>query len=150
MRAVVQKVSRCRVRSEGAPCAEIEKGLVVFLGVRQEDTSEDGAYLADKIANLRIFEDEAGKMNLSVKDVGGKVVSVSQFTLYGDCRHGRRPSFTKAAKAEAANVLYEAFNAQLREQGLEVECGVFQTNMQVELVNEGPVTMLLDSERVIG
>jgi len=149
MRAVVQRVKRCSVLSNGEKCADIAQGLLVLLGVTHEDTQKDCDYLAEKIANLRIFEDDAGKMNRSVKDVGGEIVSVSQFTLYGDCKHGRRPSFTNAAKAEEANLLYEVFNESLRKEGLQVQTGVFQTDMQVELVNDGPVTMLLDSEKII-
>ena len=148
MRAVVQRVKQCAVTSNGVPCAEIAQGLTVFLGVTHSDTETDVKYLAEKIANLRIFEDAEGKMNLSVKDVGGKIASISQFTLYGDCRKGRRPSFTEAARPEFANELYEKFNEALRLDGLEVQTGVFQTDMQVALVNDGPVTMLLDSSRL--
>lgn len=148
MRAVVQRVKKAAVSSEGTPCGEIEQGLVVFLGVTHTDTEKDAAYLAEKIVNLRIFEDNEGKLNLSVKDIKGKIMSVSQFTLYGDCRKGRRPSFTEAARPETANELYEKFNAALQEQGVEIATGVFQTEMQVALVNDGPVTMLLDSSRL--
>lgn len=147
MRAVVQKVKNAQVLSEGKLSGEIGQGLVIFLGVTHDDTEEDAKYLAEKIANLRIFEDSDDKLNLSVQDVGGEIMSVSQFTLYGDCRKGRRPSFTQAAKPEWANELYERFNDYLRKEGLNVATGVFQTQMEVSLVNDGPVTMLLDSKR---
>ena len=147
MRAVVQKVKKAQVLSEGKLSGEIGQGLVVFLGVTHDDTEEDAKYLAEKIANLRIFEDSEDKLNLSVQDVGGEIMNVSQFTLYGDCRKGRRPSFTQAAKPERANELYEQFNDYLRKEGLNVATGVFQTQMEVSLVNDGPVTMLLDSKR---
>lgn len=147
MRAVVQRVCEARVEVEGNTIGAINGGLLVFLGVTHADTENDAKYLAEKIAGLRIFEDEAGKMNLSVQDVGGSVLSVSQFTLYGDCRRGRRPSFTEAAGAEQGQVLYEAFNNALRAQGLAVETGQFQAHMAVSLVNDGPVTMLLDSTK---
>lgn len=148
MRAVVQRVSKASVDSEGVRCGNIEQGLVILLGVTHTDTEKDAEYLAEKIANLRIFEDNEGKLNLSVKDINGKVMSVSQFTLYGDCRKGRRPSFTQAARPEMANELYEKFNSYLLKEGLEVVTGVFQTEMQVALINDGPVTMLLDSEKL--
>ena len=147
MRAVVQRVCEARVEVEGNTIGATSGGLLVFLGVTHADTENDAKYLAEKIAGLRIFEDEAGKMNLSVQDVGGSVLSVSQFTLYGDCRRGRRPSFTEAAGAEQGQVLYEAFNNALRAQGLAVETGQFQAHMAVSLVNDGPVTMLLDSTK---
>ena len=147
MRAVVQKVKKAQVLSEGKLSGEIGQGLVVFLGVTHDDTEDDAKYLAEKVANLRIFKDSEDKLNLSVQDVGGEIMSVSQFTLYGDCRKGRRPSFTQAAKPERANELYEQFNDYLRKEGLNVATGVFQTQMEVSLVNDGPVTMLLDSKR---
>ena len=147
MRAVVQRVCEARVEVEGNTIGTINGGLLIFLGVTHADTENDAKYLAEKIAGLRIFEDEAGKMNLSVQDVGGSVLSVSQFTLYGDCRRGRRPSFTEAAGAEQGQMLYEAFNNALRAQGLAVETGQFQAHMAVSLVNDGPVTMLLDSTK---
>lgn len=148
MRAVVQKVSRSSVISCGTPTGQIGQGLLVLLGVTHDDTEADARYLAEKIANLRIFEDDAEKLNLSVKDVGGAVLSVSQFTLYGDCRRGRRPSFTEAARPEAASALYEQFNQFLVAEGVPVETGRFQTHMEVELVNDGPVTLLLDSRKI--
>lgn len=148
MRAVVQRVNKASVDSEGVRCGKIEQGLVILLGVTHTDTEKDAEYLAEKIANLRIFEDNEGKLNLSVKDINGKVMSVSQFTLYGDCRKGRRPSFTQAARPEQANELYEKFNSYLLKEGLEIVTGVFQTEMQVALINDGPVTMLLDSEKL--
>ena len=147
MWAVVQKVKKAQVLSEGKLSGEIGQVLVVFLGVTHDDTEDDAKYLAEKVANLRIFEDSEDKLNLSVQDVGGEIMSVSQFTLYGDCRKGRRPSFTQAAKPERANELYEQFNDYLRKEGLNVATGVFQTQMEVSLVNDGPVTMLLDSKR---
>lgn len=147
MRAVVQKVSQCQVVAEQETVGSIGSGLMVLLGVTQEDTSEDAYYLAEKIAHLRIFEDDEEKLNLSVKDVQGAILTVSQFTLYGDCRKGRRPSFTAAARPEQANELYEQFNQYLRDAGLMVETGRFQTHMQVSLVNDGPVTLLLDSRK---
>ena len=148
MRAVVQRVKNASVSSEGTQCGAIEQGLVVLLGVTHTDTEKDAAYLAEKVVNLRIFEDNEGKLNLSVKDIGGKIMSVSQFTLYGDCRKGRRPGFTEAARPEMANELYEKFNAELKNQGMEIATGVFQTDMQVSLVNDGPITMLLDSGKL--
>lgn len=120
----------------------------MFLGVKVGDTEEDAWYLAEKIAGLRVFPDREGKMNLSVQDTGGRVLVVSQFTLYGDCRKGRRPSFSEAAPAEEAEKLYQSFVEALKKQGLEVACGQFQAYMQVELVNDGPVTLLLDSNRL--
>jgi len=147
MRAVVQRVSRARVTVEGRVTGEIGSGLVALVGVGSADTEQDARWLADKIAELRVFEDDAGKMNRSLAEAGGATLAVSQFTLYGDCRKGRRPSFDRAARPEQARALYEKFVAFLRERGLRVEEGVFQAMMQVELVNDGPVTLLLDSER---
>lgn len=148
MRAVVQRVARASVTVEGKKVGAIGKGLLVLLGVTKGDTDQDAAYLASKIAGLRIFEDENDKMNLSVKDVGGSVLSVSQFTLYGDCRHGRRPSFTEAAAGDEARRLYECFNAALAKEGLAPQTGQFQAHMEVSLVNDGPVTMLIDSAKL--
>ncbi len=148
MRAVVQRVSRAQVTVADELTGAVNKGLLVLVGVTEGDTEKDAQYLADKVTGLRIFEDENGKMNLSVKDVGGEILSVSQFTLYGDCRKGKRPSFDKAARPEAANLLYEKFNELCRQQGVQVETGVFRSHMQVELVNDGPVTILLDSSKL--
>jgi D-tyrosyl-tRNA(Tyr) deacylase len=145
MRAVVQRVSRAKVTVNGWTAGEIGWGLLVLLGVGQTDTEADAAYLSEKVAGLRIFEDEDGKMNRSVRDVGGSVLVVSQFTLYGDVRRGKRPSFDEAAAPEAARRLYELFVQRIQAAGLRCETGRFQEMMQVELVNEGPVTILLDS-----
>jgi D-tyrosyl-tRNA(Tyr) deacylase len=147
MRAVVQRVSRASVAIAGEPAGQIGLGLLVLLGVGQDDTQSDAAYLAEKIATLRIFEDGQGKMNLSVLDAGGAVLAVSQFTLYGDARGGRRPSFISAARPEQAEPLYEHFVARIRSTGLRCETGRFQQMMSVEIVNEGPVTILLDSKK---
>lgn len=148
MRAVVQRVVKADVTVEEKVTGAIEKGLMVLLGVEDEDEEADAVYLADKIAGLRIFEDEDGKMNLSVKDVGGDLLAVSQFTLFGDCRKGKRPSFTKAARPEKANALYRKFVALCQEQELHVEEGIFQAEMLVRIYNDGPVTILLDSKKV--
>ena len=145
MRAVVQRVSRARVAVDGNTTGEIGLGLLVLLGVGQADAEADVAYLAEKISGLRIFEDAQGKMNRNLQDVGGSVLAVSQFTLYGDVRRGRRPSFDAAASPEKARQLYELFVEKIRGAGLLCETGRFQEMMQVELVNEGPVTILLDS-----
>jgi D-aminoacyl-tRNA deacylase len=149
MRVVVQRVSEARVVIDGAVTGSIASGLMVLLGVGQGDTEKDADYLADKIAGLRIFPDEAGKMNRSVADCGGALLVVSQFTLYGDCRKGRRPGFDQAAAPQHANRLYEYFVAQARARGLRVETGVFQATMAVHLVNDGPVTLILDSSRIL-
>jgi D-tyrosyl-tRNA(Tyr) deacylase len=148
VRAVVQRVSSARVEVEGEVTGSIDRGLLVLLGVGQGDTEKQAQWLADKIAGLRIFEDDAGKMNLSVQDIGGSVLVVSQFTLYGDCRKGRRPSFTEAAPPDLADRLYQAFVSHLRSLGIPAETGVFQAKMKVHLVNDGPVTILLDTEQV--
>ena len=145
MRAVVERVSRAKVTVNGWISGEIGMGLLVLLGVGQEDTDTDANYLAEKIAGLRIFEDHDGKMNRSVQEVGGSVLAVSQFTLFGDVRRGKRPSFDAAAPPEHARRLYELFVERICEAGLRCETGRFQEMMQVELVNEGPVTILLDS-----
>ena len=147
MRAVVQRVSRARVIVDGRVAGEIADGLVVLLGVGRDDTSAVAAGLAEKISNLRIFEDDLGKMNRSLLDVKGRALVVSQFTLYGDARGQRRPSFVAAAPSEQANSLYEEFAEALRKLGVTVATGVFGAMMSVELVNEGPVTILLDSEK---
>lgn len=147
MRAVVQRVDSAAVEVEGAMVGSVGKGLLVLLGVEKEDTDRDLEYLLDKVAGLRIFEDEQEKMNLSVADVGGGLLVVSQFTLYGDCRKGKRPSFDKAAGAEMANAYYEKFVADARAKGLSVGTGKFQAHMLVSLVNNGPVTILLDSKK---
>lgn len=148
MRAVVQRVDKAKVTVDGKIVGEISRGLMVLVGVVEGDTEKDVQYLADKVTGLRIFEDEAEKMNLSVKDIGGEILSVSQFTLYGDCRKGKRPSFDKAAKPETAIVLYEKFNELCRQQNIKVETGVFGAHMLVELANNGPVTILLDSSKI--
>ena len=145
MRAVVQRVSRCRVTVQGAIVGEIGPGLLVLLGVGVGDTEAAADYLAEKIVGLRIFEDAAEKMNLSVVDTGGEVLVVSQFTLYGDVRRGKRPSFDDAARPEEARRLYEYFVSKIRSAGLICATGEFQAMMDVELVNAGPVTILLDS-----
>jgi D-tyrosyl-tRNA(Tyr) deacylase len=147
MRTVVQRVSRARVTVGEETTGDIGQGLLVLLGIAQADTEADAGYLAQKIVGLRIFEDEAGKMNRSVADVGGSLLVVSQFTLYGDVRRGKRPSFDSAAPPQRANELYEYFVSQIRATGLPTSTGRFQEMMSVELVNEGPVTILLDSEK---
>lgn len=147
MRVVLQRVSEARVRVGGEIVGEIGRGLLVLLGVGQGDGEADARSLAEKTAGLRIFEDAQGKMNLSVEETGGAVLVVSQFTLYGDCRQGRRPGFSSAAPQETANTLYERFVGLLRKRGLPVATGIFQAEMAVELVNDGPVTLLLDSRK---
>jgi D-tyrosyl-tRNA(Tyr) deacylase len=146
MRVVVQRSKKAKVTVNEEITGQISKGLVLLVGVTHQDTEEDAAFLADKIANLRIFEDEAGKMNLSLLDVGGEILSVSQFTLYGDCRKGRRPNFMEAARPEQANLLYDRFNGLLREKGIKVETGIFGAMMDVELINDGPVTLIVESK----
>ena len=145
MRAVVQRVQKTTLSVDGTLISEIPFGLTVFLGVRTGDTEKDGAYIAKKIAGLRVFEDEKGKMNLSVKDVGGEVLLVSQFTLYGDTSHGNRPSFTAAARPEVAEPLYEYVVKELSAYGVVVKKGVFGADMKIEQYNDGPVTILLES-----
>lgn len=147
MRAVVQRVRRAKVAVDDAITGQIDIGVLVLLGVGREDTEADADYLAEKISGLRIFEDEEGKMNRSVRDIRGSVLAVSQFTLYGDVRRGKRPSFDDAATPESARKLYEYFVERIRAGGLRCETGQFQAMMQVELVNEGPVTILLDSTK---
>ncbi len=148
MRAVVQRVSRSSVSVSGRIVGEIGKGFTVLLGVGSGDTGEDARYIADKIANLRVFEDEAGKMNLALRDVGGEVLLISQFTLYGDCRKGRRPGYSDAAPPSEAGRLYETVGSLLREAGITVKTGIFQAMMIVEIINDGPVTLLLDSKKL--
>ena len=149
MRAIIQRVTRARVTVASRVAGEIKTGVLVLLGLGRADTSESVEYLAEKIANLRIFADDAGKMNRSLVEIGGSALVVSQFTLYGDTRGGRRPSYIQAASPEEANRLYEEFVRSLRSFGVPVETGVFQAHMEVELVNDGPVTILLDSEKTI-
>lgn len=147
MRAVIQRVQYGRVTVEGQQTGQIDQGLVVLLGVAKEDEVGDLDYLVDKIVNLRIFEDDQGKMNLSLLDVGGQLLVVSQFTLLGDCRKGRRPGFSEAAPPEMAKAYYENFIQKVRQLGVNVATGQFQADMLVEIHNHGPVTMLLDSKR---
>lgn len=148
MRAVIQRVLQAEVTVEGGQVGKIEKGLLVYLGVGKEDTVKDAQFMADKLVNLRIFADEAGKMNLSVQDIGGAVLLVSNFTLHGDCRKGRRPGFDTAAKPESARQLYEKAIELITEQGTAVEKGAFGEYMHVSSINDGPVTFLLDSGRL--
>lgn len=145
MRALIQRVASARVEVDGAVTGQISSGLLILLGVAKEDTVADAAYLVTKIANLRIFSDDAGKMNLSLLDTGGEALVVSQFTLYGDCRKGRRPSFDRAAPPELARALYEEFVELLRKEYISVATGIFQADMKVHLTNEGPVTILCES-----
>ena len=146
MKIVIQRCKSASVEVEGSTVGSIGHGLMILVGVTEGDTEKDVRYLADKAAGLRIFEDEAGKMNHSVEDVGGSILSVSQFTLYGDCRKGRRPNFMAAARPEPAQALYEMFNDTLRARGLKVETGIFGAMMDVALVNWGPVTLIIDSK----
>lgn len=148
MRAVIQRVSRASVTVDGEVVGEIEAGLLVLLGVEQGDTQDDVVWMANKVVGLRVFEDAEGKMNLDVGEVGGAVLAVSQFTLLGDCRKGRRPSFVAAARPDEANALYRSFVAEVAGQGLEVAEGRFQQHMEVELVNDGPVTLQVDSRLI--
>lgn len=147
MRAVVQRVSRASVKVDGQTVGQIDTGLLVLLGVAQDDNEADADYLAEKIPGLRIFEDADGKMNLSVIDIKGAILAVSQFTLFGDVRRGKRPSFDSAARPELAKTLYEYFVDRVRLTGLRCETGTFQAAMKVELANEGPVTLMLDSKK---
>ena len=148
MRAVVQRVKEARVEVDGRTAGEIGPGLLVFLGIGEEDSEKDGDYLANKVAHLRIFSDERDLMNLSLIETGGAALVVSQFTLWGDCRKGRRPSFTRAARPEKARELYRYFVGVLRGKGLQVATGEFQEMMDVHLVNDGPVTLLIDSSKL--
>ncbi len=147
MRAVVQRAASAHVEVEGEIIGKIDKGLVVLLGISNEDTEEDLNYLTKKISKLRIFDDEDGVMNRSVMDIGGEILLISQFTLYGDGRKGNRPSYVRAAKGEVSEPLYESMIEKLRELDIHVETGEFGADMKVNLVNDGPVTILLDSER---
>lgn len=148
MRAAIQRVKEARVEVEGEVVGKIGKGILLFLGIRKDDTQDDIKYLADKVLRLRIFEDDAGKMNLSITDVGGEILVVSQFTLYGDCRKGRRPSFDEAASPDMAERLYGLFVEELKKRGIDVQTGRFRALMDIHLVNSGPVTILLDSRKV--
>lgn len=145
MRAILQRVTRAKVTIDGAQTREITRGLAVLLGVCEGDTAEDADYLAGKCVGLRVFTDENDKMNLSLADIGGGLLIVSNFTLYGDCKKGKRPSFIRAARPETAIPLYERFIARCRESGLPVETGEFGADMQIELVNDGPVTIFMDT-----
>ena len=147
MRSVVQRVKGASVSVNGENVGKISAGLLILLAVGLEDGEDDLTWMVDKLVGLRIFEDEEGKMNRSVQDVGGEILMVSQFTLYGDCRSGKRPSFTTAAPPERAKALYERTVEKIRSHGLKVETGIFQAQMDVELINDGPVTLLLDSEK---
>jgi D-tyrosyl-tRNA(Tyr) deacylase len=147
MRAVVQRVSRSQVQVDGQTTGQIGKGLLVLLGIGNGDSAKEADYLLEKIINLRIFEDSGGKLNLSLLDIKGALMVISQFTLYADCRKGRRPSFTDAAPPETAKALYEYFLDKARLTGLAIASGIFQAMMEVELINSGPVTILLDSSR---
>lgn len=147
MRAVIQRVSSAKVEVESKITGSINKGLLILLGVHTNDTEKDVTWLAEKIINLRIFDDEKGFMNLSLKDVNGELLVVSQFTLYGDCRKGRRPSWSTAAPPQTAELLYEEFNKKCSMLGIKPETGIFQAMMNVTLTNDGPVTLLLDSHK---
>ena len=148
MRAVVQRVTNADVKIDGRVNGKIDDGLLVLLGVGNGDTEEDMKYIADKIIKLRIFSDENDKMNLSLEDVGGSMLVISQFTLYGDCSHGRRPYFGNAMEPVSANEMYEKFVAYIREQGIHTETGEFGADMKVSLTNDGPVTIILDSKEL--
>ncbi|MHC4155413.1 MAG: D-aminoacyl-tRNA deacylase [Planctomycetota bacterium] len=148
MRAVIQRVLQAKVEVDSQPVGKIDKGLLVYLGVGKGDTDSDAQFMAEKLVNLRIFADEAGKMNLSVQDVGGSILLVSNFTLHGDCRKGRRPGFDAAAEPSAANKLYEKVGELISQQGVTVEKGLFGEYMHVSSINDGPVTFLLDSSRL--
>ncbi len=147
MRAVIQRVNQASVTVDGHIAGQIEKGLLVFLGVAKDDTEDDIAFIADKVVNLRIFEDDNGKMNLSVKDIGGGVLLISQFTLFGDCRKGRRPDFTAAGPPDLAKTLYKKTIAAIKENGVLVETGIFAAHMHIDSINDGPVTILLDTKK---
>ena len=148
MRLVVQRVLESSVKVDGREVGRIGKGFMVLCGVEDGDTAEDVRYCVDKTVNLRIFEDENDKMNRSILDAGGEILAISQFTLHGDVRHGRRPSFIRAARPEVAVPMYDAYCQGLREAGIHVETGIFQTDMKVSLVNDGPVTIILDTKEL--
>jgi D-aminoacyl-tRNA deacylase len=145
VKIVVQRTKQASVVVDEEIVGQIDFGFMLLVGITHDDTEEDVAFLADKVVNLRVFEDEAGKMNLSLLDVGGEILSISQFTLYGDCRKGRRPNFMNAAKPDLAENLYNLFNEKLLEKGIKVETGIFGAMMDVQLLNHGPVTLLLES-----
>lgn len=147
MRAVVQRVLKSSVMVDGEVVGAIDKGFNVLVGIGKEDTIEDLKYIKDKVLNLRVFSDENDKMNLSLKDVGGELLLISQFTLYGDCRKGRRPNFMSALGGEEAKNLFDQFVSICREEGIKVETGIFGANMKVDILNDGPVTILLESDR---
>ena len=149
MRAVVQRVKKSHVEVDGKITGQIDKGLMILLGISEDDKAEDIDYMVDKIINLRIFEDDENKMNLSLLDVGGELLVVSQFTLYGDCRKGRRPSFIKAARPEKAQQLYDQFIKKATDLNVRVQSGVFRADMTVYIENDGPVTLIVDSEKII-
>lgn len=149
MRAVIQQVKNANVVVNNEEISKIDKGFLVLLGIKDNDTMDDIAYVKKKIEKLRIFEDEDGKMNLSIEDVGGKILLVSQFTIFGDVRKGNRPSFIKAARPEKANEFYEIMKKELINDGFDVKTGKFQTHMEVGLINDGPTTILIDSERIL-
>jgi D-tyrosyl-tRNA(Tyr) deacylase len=146
MRALIQRVSHARVSIDGKTVGRIDKGLVVLLGIANDDTTDDLRYLAEKIVHLRIFEDAEGKMNLSALDINGQILAISQFTLYADCRRGRRPGFTDAARPEISQPLYDSFVSALKTYDIKVETGRFGAHMMVEIFNDGPVTIMLDSD----
>ena len=148
MRAVIQRVSKASVKVNDKVVGEIGKGLLVLIGVGKDDNEKDISYMAEKIVNLRIFEDENGKMNKSLLDIKGEILIISQFTLYGDCRRGRRPSFTDAASPDKGKEYYEKFVKEVKKYGVNVQTGIFQAMMEVELINQGPVTILLDSKKI--
>lgn len=148
MRAVVQRVTQSDVTVDGKITGSIGNGFTVLLGVEDGDTEKDAAYIADKVTGLRVFDDEEGKMNLSIKDIGGEILAISQFTLLGDVRKGKRPSFIKAARPEEANALYRSFVEMVKCEGIKVEEGIFQAEMLVKIYNDGPVTILLDSRKL--
>lgn len=145
MRIVIQRAEKAKVSVDGEVVGQISKGFMVLVGVGPEDTKQNADFLVNKMCNLRVFEDEQGKMNLSIKDVGGQILAISQFTLYADCKKGNRPSFTGAAKPEQANELYEYFMEEIRKQGIKVEHGIFGAHMKVDFINDGPVTILLEN-----